>query len=174
MVVALSFSLLLGASPVGIGGAPRAAQLLGQVPPPPPMPMPAAPLTSNAELVQQEIDDLQASMPTLGLPIGLLVGGGVALVAAIALGELGLIAAILGSPVILVVAVVVAAVGVALLVTGGITLGARLKERKTISQRIRQLREQVVDAPALQPLPPIPPPPPLSGGPEAPLIVASF
>lgn len=183
LVLTLCLSTLVTAAPVSLAGAPRAATLLAQeLPPPPPTPPPSSELSapgvglsgSLAE-IDAQLEELRASRPGLGGPIALLVSGAVAVIVAVVFVEFALLAALVGAvnPYFY-VALIAGIAGAALLVTGGILLGAVLRERKAISRDLRDLearRKALLNAPAQ--LPP-PPPSPVTEAPLPGLQLARF
>ncbi len=138
--------------------------------------LPQAVLSADPEVLRTRLEALKSSTPSLGGPVALLVSGGVLVIGGVFFGYLGLLVlALSSSPVLLIPSLIGLAIGVALVVTGGVLLGTTLQAKKRRSREIRELEQELQRLETNQPgFTPPPMPPPSVQGPAPSLLLASF
>jgi len=147
-----SMMLCVLASSATFDGAPaREARFQGalvaqaDLPPPPPAPQAAGVDTSA---LQAELNQLMAHRPTVGGPVGLLIGGGVAFVVGVVLVAIGwpLIGYVIGLPIVALGALVGIA-GVVLAIIGAAQLPGRIAAVHRTNRRIQELERALAVPP---------------------------
>ncbi len=110
-----------------------------------------------------EYNRLDSERPSLGLPIALMVTGGVGFVVGLYVGLFALIASATGSSAttLLIVTAVLTLAGIGVLLCGVVLLVGALKERSAVNQQMDAIDQQLNGGAAPPgPLAPPPPPPP--------------
>jgi hypothetical protein len=123
--------------------------------------------TWSREDLVKEYNRLDAERPSLALPIGLMVTGGVGAIIGLYCAFFGLVLSAAGSAssTLYIVAAVLGLAGVGLLVSGIVTLLGALHDRRSMSAEMDRIKERLdgTQQPGLPPPPPagpVPPPPP--------------
>lgn len=148
-----SMMLCVLASSATFEGAPtREARfqgaLVAQADLPPPPPPQVAPATVDTTALQAELNQLLAHRPTVGGPVGLLIGGGVAFVVGVVLVALGwpLIGIVIGLP-IMALGALVGIAGVVLAIIGAAQLPGRIAAVHRTNRRIQELERALAVPP---------------------------
>lgn len=153
-----------------LADSPRAVRLIANELVPPPSDLPSYAGWSKAQL-KQEYDRLRAERPGIGLPIGLLAGGGGALVLGLYIAFFGALASTGGASALpfLVTFGVIGTAGAAMMILGGIVLSRILPDRRVYGRQMdeveRLMKEGGDDEEERQYQVPPPPPAPLQGPP---------
>lgn len=144
--------------------------LLAQAEAPPSLTLPPMNPAATPEQLRAEIRELESLKPSLGLPITLLVIGGIVAVNGLGVVVLGII-----STPLLLVGLVITGIGVPLLILGAVLLSNRIAERKQYNEEIELRENRLRQYERMGPQSPASPwPPPQVRGPEAPLLLATF
>jgi Flp pilus assembly protein TadB len=143
-----------------------------------------APRQRSAADLHLELEELQASRPSVGAPIAMLVTGGVVAVASFILAYAGLLVAFDGGAWLLVGSLLGLGVGIALVVVGVVLLVKAQRQRRAITRELEAVRRELrtleyppsEGPPAPGPFPGTwsPAPPPQVEGPHASVLLAGF
>lgn len=138
MLLIASMSLVLAAP--GFTGTSREERFEGALLAQADLPQAAPIAGSDPGGIQAELEQLRSQRPGIGAPIGLMAGGGAALVvgSVLAVAFWPLIGIVIGLPFVAVGALVAVA-GVALLIVGGALLPGRIRAVNRHRARVREL-----------------------------------